>query len=220
MIKAVIFDMDGLLIDSEPFWRKAEKIVFREVGIELTDEHCESTMGLRIDEVVKHWYRKKPWENKSLLEIENAVVDHVEELIRTTGQPMPGVYDTISMLKSKGIDLAIASSSSFRLIHAVTEKLGIKDDMKLVHSAEKEEFGKPHPSIYIYTGRELGREFHECLVFEDSFNGLIAAKAARMHAIAIPDSKSFSQTRFDIADFKLSSLKDFNERHLEFFTAS
>ncbi|MFN6943515.1 MAG: hexitol phosphatase HxpB [Cytophagaceae bacterium] len=217
MIKAVIFDMDGLLIDSEPFWREAEKIVFREIGIELTDAMCESTMGLRIDEVIKHWYRLKPWKNKCLKEVEVDVLNRMDELIRTSGQAMPGVYEVIKMLDSRGIDMAIASSSSFKLIHAVVNKLNLKPYLKFVHSAEKEDYGKPHPAIYIHTARQLGREPHECLVFEDSFNGLIAAKAARMHTIAIPDAASFAQTRFDIADFKLASLKDFNEQHLEFF---
>jgi mannitol-1-/sugar-/sorbitol-6-/2-deoxyglucose-6-phosphatase len=217
MIKAAIFDMDGLIIDSEPFWREAEKIVFSEVGIELTDAMCEKTMGFRIDEVVAHWHRYKPWDNKTLLEIENLVIANVENLIDKTGQPMEGIPAIFEYFASKGIEMAIASSSSFRLINAVVKKLQIHSYFKFIHSAEKEQFGKPHPAIYINTATMLKKTHSECLVFEDSFNGLIAGKAAKMHTIAVPDPLHFQQTRFDIADFKLKSLTEFNDMHLEFF---
>ena len=90
-ISAVIFDMDGLLIDSEPFWQQAEKIVFKKVGIELTTEMCYETMGLRIDEVVMYWYEKKPWDHISLQEIQAEIIDRVIELIHENGKQKEGV---------------------------------------------------------------------------------------------------------------------------------
>jgi len=115
-IQAAIFDMDGLLIDSEPLWQEAEKRIFAEVGIELTTAMCEQTMGMRIDEVVGHWYKFKPWTNKDLKELEHEVVNEVEHLIRTKGEPMPGVDHIISFFKNKNLRLAVASSAHLRLI--------------------------------------------------------------------------------------------------------
>ncbi len=102
-IRAVIFDMDGLLINSEPFWQEAEKIVFKNVGIKLTTEMCHTTVGLRIDEVVNHWFQKFLWEGISKKEIENRVVDKVIEFVNTKGQPMPGVFHALDFFRKREI---------------------------------------------------------------------------------------------------------------------
>lgn len=206
--------MDGLLIDSEPFWQRAEIEIFRSVGVNLNREMCMETMGLRIDEVIHYWYRKSPWKNMSYEELQGKIITRVIEYIRTEGKVMPGVFETIELLKGNQYKLALASSSHFIIIKAVIEKLKLGTYFEVVHSAEMEEFGKPHPAIYINTARLLGLSPLSCMAFEDSFNGLIAAKAARMKTIAIPDPSHFQQSRFDIADLKLSSLSLFKREHL------
>ena len=90
--QAVIFDMDGLLIDSEPLWRNAEREVFARVGIEITDELAEATKALRTDEVTQHWFNYRPWSGPSLAEVEAAVIERVGELVRADGAPMHGVH--------------------------------------------------------------------------------------------------------------------------------
>lgn len=211
MISAIIFDMDGLLIDSEPIWREAEKIIFSEVNITLTDEMCFTTVGLRIDEVVEHWYSKFPWENPTKEIIKNKIIDKVIELILEKGEILPGVMETIQYFHSKYFPLAIASASSQRIIDAVTEKLQIKKYFSIIHSAEFEEYGKPHPAVFISTAKKLNVHPTNCLVFEDSVNGVIAAKAARMKVIAVPEPIHYEDKRFSIADLRLKSLKDFKE---------
>lgn len=210
MLKAVIFDMDGLLIDSEPIWREAEKEIFIEVGITLTDEMCFTTVGLRIDEVVNHWYTKFPWENPSQEIIKEKVIDKVIELILSKGEILPGVIQTIEYFHSKNYPLAIASASSMRIIDAVTEKLNIKKYFSIIHSAEFEEYGKPHPAVFISTAKKLNVLPQNCLVFEDSLNGVIAAKAARMKVIAVPEPIHFENLKFAVADEKLKSLIEFS----------
>jgi HAD superfamily hydrolase (TIGR01509 family) len=210
MLNAVIFDMDGLLIDSEPIWREAEKEIFAEVGITLTDEMCFTTVGLRIDEVVNHWHSKYHWENPSQEIIKEKVIDKVIELILQKGEILPGVIQTIEYFYSKNYPLAIASASSMRIIDAVTEKLKIKKYFTIIHSAEFEEFGKPHPAVFISTAKKLNVLPQNCLVFEDSLNGIIAAKAARMKVIAVPEPIHFENSKFNIADLKLKSLLDFD----------
>ena len=209
MLEAIIFDMDGLLIDSEPIWREAEKEIFAEVGITLTDEMCFTTVGLRIDEVVNHWHAKFPWENPSQEMVKEKVIDQVIELILQKGEILPGVIQTIEYFHSKNYPLAIASASSMRIIDAVTEKLKIKKYFTIIHSAEFEEYGKPHPAVFISTAKKLNVLPQNCLVFEDSLNGVIAAKAARMKVIAVPEPIHFENLKFAVADEKLKSLIDF-----------
>lgn len=81
-MKAVIFDMDGLLIDSEPFWTKAEKMVFSSVGVELSDSLCEKTASMTTREVTEFWHELFPWNHKSIEAVENEVIECVDELIK------------------------------------------------------------------------------------------------------------------------------------------
>jgi len=209
----ILFDMDGVLIDSEPLWRKAEIEIFKKVAIHLTDEDCESTAGLRIDEVVDHWYSKQPWtENVGLkkIDIENQIVDQLIEYIVQYGEPMPGVDEALSFIQQQRIPMAIASSSSYRIIEAVTDKLGIKDFFEVIYSAEEEEYGKPHPGIFLSAAKKMGTNPSACIVIEDSFNGIIAALGARMKVVAVPDRKHANKTKFDIATIKIGSLLEFD----------
>lgn len=210
MIKAVLFDMDGLLIDSEPIWREAEKEIFSKVNITLTDEMCFKTVGLRIDEVVDFWHEQFPWESISKLEIKNQIIHKVIELITLKGKALPGVYETIKLFNEKKIPMAIASASSLSIIETVVHQLNISEYLSFVHSAELEEYGKPNPAVYLSAAKKLQLPSHQCLVFEDSFNGVIAAKAARMKVIAVPEDIHRGENKFFAADLILQSLNDFN----------
>lgn len=211
MIKAIIYDMDGLLIDSEPIWREAEKEIFAEVGITLTDEMCFTTVGLRIDEVVQHWFEKFPWNNISEEIIKEKIINKVIELILEKGELLPGVLDTIIYFNKNNYPLAIASASPMKIIQAVVEKFELAKHFSIIHSAEHEDFGKPHPAVFITTAKLLNVLPQHCLVFEDSLNGVIAAKAARMKVIAVPEPIHYEDKRFEIADMRLKSLKEFKE---------
>jgi mannitol-1-/sugar-/sorbitol-6-/2-deoxyglucose-6-phosphatase len=90
----------------------------------------------------------------------------------------------------------------------VLEKLHVSDCFTIVHSAEHEAYGKPHPAVFLTTAEQLGVRPDRCLVIEDSFNGLIAAKAAKMKTIVLPMASQWDETRFDIADIKLHSLSE------------
>jgi len=213
MIEAVIFDMDGLLIDSEPLWQEAEMAVFNKVGVPLTLEMTTQTTGLRTDEVVEYWHKKHPWDSPSQEEVSTLVDSTVIELIRSKGLAKDGVNEAISVCA--GLPIAIASSSSQLLIRTVLEKLGIADKIKVVHSAHDEAYGKPHPAVYISTAEELGVHPNHCLAFEDSANGVLAAKAAKMRCIAIPEPEMRNDKRFGIADIVLHSLHDFTPEMLK-----
>lgn len=205
--KAVIFDMDGLLIDSEPYWKIAEKKIFGELGLQLDDDLLRQVMGFRLSEVVKHWYRYQPWPNPDFKKTEEDVLNCVMELIANHAEALPGVQSLLAYLHEQKMPMAIASSSAMRLIEAVVDKLNIRHYFQLLWSAEYEPYGKPHPGIFITTAQKLGVEPTQCLVFEDSVNGVIAAKAARMVCIAVPEEAMYADERFSIADRKVHSVE-------------
>ncbi len=211
MIKAVIFDMDGVLLDSEPFWHEAEIEIFATVGIHLTKKQCVDMIGLPTSDIVKLLYSKKAWNTKSQEQVTQEILDHVYNSILTKAVIMDGVMEFIEFLQLRKIPIALATSSPQRLIDAVLTKLKLREVFLVVHSAENEQYAKPHPAVFLTTAKKLNAEPINCLVIEDSFNGLIAAKAARMKTLALPMKEQYHETRFDIADLKMKSLKDFCE---------
>jgi mannitol-1-/sugar-/sorbitol-6-/2-deoxyglucose-6-phosphatase len=205
VIKAVIFDMDGVLIDSEPFWRQAEIELFADLGVRLTDEECRQTMGLRIDQTVDYWYARRPWPDPDLPALAERIVDRVAEIVEQRGGPLPGVDEAVAVCRKLGLRLAVASSSWTRLITAVLGRLGIDDAFEVVHSAADEPHGKPHPGVFLTTAARLGVDPTHCLVVEDSVNGMVAAVAARMRCAVIPERWD---PRFVLAHTVLGSLHD------------
>jgi sugar-phosphatase len=112
------------------------------------------------------------------------------------------------MCARAGLQLAVASSSPPRLIEASLARLGLRDHFTEIVSAESEPYGKPHPAVFLTTAARLGVAPTECLVFEDSLNGLVAAKAARMICVAVPERVD---PRFAFADLVLPSLEAFDD---------
>ena len=210
MISAVIFDMDGLLIDSEPLWRRAQAEVYSSVGINLTKKDMVQTMGKRIDEVVAYWYAKRPWTGSSQEEVKLEIINRLIELVQEEGIIMPGVIDTLDFFRGKEIPMAIASSSSRIIIEAVVDSLDIRNYFVELFSAEHETHGKPHPAVFIRTAEHLNIAPTNCLVFEDSPSGVLSAKAAKMKCIAIPDKEHFNNSSIQTADTVLESLDKFN----------
>lgn len=213
MIDAAIFDLDGLLIDSEPLWQEAEIEVFGQVGLELDREQCKRTMGLRIDDVVDYWHRRRPWDEARhpRPEVVERIVDRMEELIRRRGVPKEGVEHALQFVEARGIPVALASSSQRRLIDAAIETLGLDDRFAAVRSADSEPRGKPYPGIYVNVARRLSISPARCVAFEDSIAGLLAAKAAAMCCVLVPEGPTKSDPRIDGADVVLPSLAELDE---------
>ncbi|MES2622683.1 MAG: hexitol phosphatase HxpB [Bacteroidota bacterium] len=208
---AVIYDMDGLIIDSEPFWRQAEMKVFATVGLNLTEEQCMQTTGFRFDEVVEHWWHQQPWQGKSKQQIHDEVLDEMENAITHHAKEMKGVHASLEFFKSNGWKISLASSSAMRLIKATLKKLKIEEYFGLLVSAEHETHGKPHPGVFIRTADIMKVRAEKCLVIEDSFYGLLAAKSAKMKCAVIPAPADFDNPRFVIADWKLKSLEEIQD---------
>lgn len=212
-IQAAIFDMDGLLVDTEPFWQASELEVFPAVGVPLKREMCLETIGLRIDEVVEHWYLQYPWDGKTKEQVADEIVQGVAARIREKGRLLPGAAEAITQAHALGLRVGLASSSSKFLIQTVLDHFALREQFALFRSAEDEEYGKPHPAVFIRAALDLGVAPTACVAFEDSFNGLLAAKSARMRTIVVPEAHHAGQERWCIADVRLNSLLELQPAH-------
>lgn len=211
MIKAVIFDMDGVLIDSEPFWRKAEAEIYHNLGLPITENMCTETMGVRIDHAVEYWYKRFPWKYPSKKDIEMKIVYRVGGLIKQKGKIKEGVSETLEFLKKRNIKIGLASSSPLSLIKIVINKLKLHTRFCIVHSSEFEIKPKPDPSVFLVTAKKLGIVPENCLVIEDSPPGIIAAKKAEMKCLAITDHDLKNES-YNLADYRLRSLLEFKTK--------
>ncbi|MDX2437027.1 MAG: hexitol phosphatase HxpB [Acidobacteriota bacterium] len=207
-MNAVIFDMDGVIIDSEPLWREAERHVFAEVGLELSDADCERTMGIRTDEVVAYWFARSPWSDGTPGEVEHRLIQRMQTLIAERGRAMHGLRSALEVVRTAGLRSALASSSSPVLIDAVLRKLELTATFDVVRSAIHETHGKPHPAVFLSTARDLGLQPSQCAVIEDSAAGVQAASAAGMRVVAVPPPHLFDDPAYDLADAKLNSLEE------------
>jgi sugar-phosphatase len=215
MFSAVIFDMDGLLVDSEPHWRAAEMQVFEEhLGVHVTEAQCAETMGIRIDHVVQLWLGRHPKPGVNADDLVRIIVDAMCRRMRDQGVALPGVHELVTLLKRRGLPLAVASSSPRRLIDAVLDRLQLSPAFATVHSAEEEALGKPDPAVFLTTARLLQVAPRACLVFEDSVAGVQAARSAGMHVVAVPAPDQRHRPEFADADLVLDSLEQFTDETL------
>ncbi|MCO4813301.1 MAG: hexitol phosphatase HxpB [Flavobacteriales bacterium] len=207
--EAVIFDMDGVLIDSEPFWKIAMEEVFKSVGCPLTKKDFQKTVGLRIDEVIEFWFQEIGWNNVSPKEVENKIIDRMIALISEHGKPLKGVLETLDFLRSKNIKIGLGTSSYSVLIEAVLNTLKIAGKFDFVHSAEDEKYGKPHPAVYLTVAENLEVSPRKCLVIEDSLNGIISGKAAQMKVVCIPEKTHNPEPKLSISDWMFEDMNQF-----------
>ena len=213
-LDTVIFDIDGLLVDSEPLWNDAAAEVFKLYGVNLTEEQYKSTTGLRTKEFVQWWFNYFNIGDAELREVEKKIVELVLQKIETTGKVMPGVSYIFDFFHKRNFKIGLATSSPPALIELVVKMTGIGPYVKAAASAEDLPYGKPHPQVYLNCANMLDSHPTHCLCFEDSFNGLVAAKAARMKCVIVPHVTQQKDERFGAADLKISSLQNFGELHL------
>jgi len=209
MIQAIILDMDGILIDSERHWQLTERSIFAELGIHLSDDLLVQTRGLRTEEMVAHWFAHFPQLETDTLTLIEQYDQRMVATMKQEVELMEGAGEIIYMFREMGLPVALATCSSQDHIDAVMEKHKLREQFDLLVSAAKEMPGKPHPEVFLRTASMLKVDPTRCLVFEDSFFGLIAAKAARMKVVVMPDPTEFDQERFGAADLKIRSLTHF-----------
>lgn len=207
----VIFDMDGLLIDSEPLWKEAADELLSIYGFQLNKQQYSLTTGLRTKEFLEYWFTHF---NIPLAEINTAeekIVNKVINLVKVKGKVMPGVAYIFNFFNQLKFNIGLATSSPQQLIDVVIEQSGIGPYLKATASASELAHGKPHPEVYLNCAQSIGVLPSQCICFEDSFNGMIAVKAAKMKCIVVPSFEDYKKNVWDAADLKISTLQNFNE---------
>ena len=212
-LNTVIFDIDGLLIDSEPLWNQAAEEVLRDYGVNLTEEQYTSTTGLRTKEFVQWWFRYYQIGEQEHSKAEKRIVQSVLTKIEHQATIMPGLGYIFDFFYKKQFKIGLATSSPQELIDLVIKMTGIGPYLNATSSAEDLPFGKPHPQVYLNCAVKMDSTPTSCICFEDSFNGLIAAKSARMKCVVVPHYSQLKDDKWGAADLKLSSLQNFGELH-------
>jgi sugar-phosphatase len=205
--QAAVFDMDGLLVDSEPLWHEAEIDVLGSLGVPIDRSGCRQTKGMFVNEVTRYWFARSPWAGPDPDTVAVTVVDTVMALVVERGTLRPGAVHALDLCAAQGLPLALASSSQYRLIELVLQHFGLRDRFPVVCSAEDEPYGKPHPGVFLTAADHLGAAPAHCLVWEDSPAGVLAAKAARMACVAVPEPAERAVPAMGLADVVLSSLE-------------
>jgi beta-phosphoglucomutase family hydrolase len=205
MIKGIIFDMDGLMIDSEPFHQQAFNKALKKYGKSLTpEENSKLYVGITdldaAEDIIK---RKKLFISKEKLVKQKQ--ENYYKLLATKVISQPGLIELLKKLKLNGFKTAVASSSTLKEIKAVVDKLKINKYFNLLCSATHVKRGKPFPDVFLLAAKKLNLRPKECLVLEDAPSGVEAGKQANMKVFVIP-SRETKNKDFSKADKVLTSL--------------
>jgi HAD superfamily hydrolase (TIGR01509 family) len=215
MIKAVIFDMDGVIINSEATWIKVVEDIFTEYGYEYTKYFHKKIFGSNAARVMKQNLDIKDSE----AEIGRKIVKRFVYIIKNEGvKEVLGIYQLLDQVNKKFV-LAIASSTPKAAIELILKKLGIRDYFSVIISGYQVKNPKPYPDIYLAVAEKLKLKPKECIAIEDSPNGVKSAKNAGMKCIALKnkytDEKELKQAG---ADILVSSLDEITDKLLKKFS--
>lgn len=204
---AVIFDMDGLLLDTEPLWGESMMRVAQKNKIELTYPELRFTTGMRIYEVTAYWAAHFPWKGAAdSYQVAEEILDDIIANAKTNASVMEGVLLHLDFLKSQQYKLAVATSSPKRMAHELLSFFGLDTYFQNVACGDEVQHAKPHPEVYLLAAERLGVASYNCIALEDSINGMIAAKAARMQVVAIPEAAKLKDPAFGLATAVYPSL--------------
>jgi len=206
--RAVTFDLDGVLADSEPWWNQIDTKLLAEHGVSYRGEYHRNVLGVSYRIAVEFY--------------KNAfhICASVEELMRRRGEIatdffakrvalFPSARTTLEQLVEMKVPLAIATSSVSVYAHPFLDRTGIRSLFGIVVTGDEVQRGKPHPDIYLRTSKKLGIPPEACLVIEDALTGIAAAKAANMRVAAIPDRRFVDPREYEEeADYVLGSLSE------------
>lgn len=217
--RGAVFDLDGLLMDSEPIWSWAQRKMFAEMGVELTQAMQWATTGMRMHEALVIWSGFFPGTVMDPAGMRARLVELVGGRLMESGLPKAGALRAIELCHAAGCRMAIASSAPSEIIEVAVDRLemlrpGVRDWFGEILSAESEAHGKPHPAVYLSAAARLGLEPRDCIAFEDSVFGLRSAHAAGMHCVAVPEAHNRGRTEYAIAHRILASLEEFQAEHL------
>jgi HAD superfamily hydrolase (TIGR01509 family) len=210
MIKAVIFDLDGVIADSEPLSAQADDIILSRYGIRKTEREKRDAYGRRFEEI----YRDLLGARKMHMDIEKLGREKLEafgSLVKNNLKPVKNSIELVEFLGEAGFRLALATSSQFEKMDLEVRELGIESLFGTVVTGEMIKKGKPDPEIFLKAAELIGTRPAECAVIEDSAFGVQAAKRAGMFAIGFrsPNSPGQDMSSADIVVDDLDEVKGY-----------
>lgn len=192
--KAVIFDMDGVIIDSEPIHSRVKLDTFAHFGLPFAEEDLVHYMGRTSRVIFEDTLRKFGRTDITAADMAAYKHDHYLEVLESGEiEPVTGSVEFIQRLHAAGIPLALATSSNVRAMNAVLDSFGIRKYFTSILSGGELPESKPHPAIYLISAERLGVKPEDCMVVEDTTNGIRAAKAAGMYCVAYRNPNSGEQ---------------------------
>ena len=206
MMRGVIFDMDGLMIDSEFLHLQAYNYVLEPMGYHLSDEDNQKYVGISDEDVTKDIVERFSL-SITPEELNRKKEQAYKTILSENVKAQPGLTELLENLKKSDYKLAVASGSHKEEIDIVLEKLRLSEYYDIIVSADEVQNGKPEPDIFLLTSKRLGIPPEECLVLEDASHGVVAAKKAGMYCYAIPDRWTKNHD-FSQADLILDNLRD------------
>ena len=206
-VEAVVFDLDGVLVQSEELWDAARRELAEEHGVEWPDDATDAMMGMSSKEWSRYMHDEVGVSDPPE-EINGKVLAWVEKRYREDLPWIPGAREAVRRIGER-LQLGLATSSNREIIDIVVEVGGFEDLLEVTVSSEEVERGKPAPDVYLEATRRMGVDPAATAAVEDSTNGLLAAKAAGMRVIAIPnDAHPPAEKGLTVADVVLDSIDD------------
>ena len=206
MIKGVLFDMDGVLVDSEPFICKAAIMMFSELGIKVLPDDFQPFVGMGENMYIggvadKHEIRV------DIEQVKTRTYEIYKRIVRGKLSPLPGAHEFISKCRKKGLKLALATSADRIKMEVNLKEIGLsRDSFHSIITGLDVENKKPFPDIYLKAAKSLGIKPQDCLVVEDAISGIKSGKAAGCRCLAV--TSSFDSTSLLEADWICESLLD------------
>ena len=204
--RAVIFDMDGLLLDTETLWHEAEVELFRRHGDEFTWDDKMAVIGTSFEITARYFadrLRRPPDEGAALVD---EMVSLMHDRVRRQVEARPGAIELVEGIRGlDGVRLGLASNSPRFLVDDALATAGLADAFETIVTSSDVELAKPAPDIYLRACQDLGVDPSQALALEDSASGVAAAKAAGLTCIAVPQ---FAETDVSAADRIIDSLEE------------
>jgi HAD superfamily hydrolase (TIGR01509 family) len=204
VLGGLIFDLDGLLVDSEPFWFEAEAAFLRSLGHDWTQQGAEACMGQGTPNTLRYWrdvYGVEVDIERDTERIIDVMIERAFEM-----RMMKGAMALIERAQARDIPMAVASSSPRRLIEAVLEAKGIRKYFRVVVSGQEVPKAKPAPDVFLRAGEGLGIALQDCVVLEDTLAGTRAGVASGARVLAVPTTPS--SEFFELATWVLNDLEE------------
>lgn len=215
-IKAVLFDLDGTLVDSMWMWKEIDIAYLRMYGYELPDDLQRDIEGMSLTETARY-FQKRFHLSQSLEEIKSQWMDMARENYRSKVPLKAGAREFLEELKKRGIRTGIASSNGMDLVETVLRAVGVEELLDTVHTCCEVRQGKPAPDIYLLAASRLGVSPEHCLVLEDVPMGILAGKRAGMRTCAVEDAFSSGQreNKRRLADYYIKDYYDILQERYE-----